>query len=231
MVVLLNTITTKTTKCPMSNVFVTGCDHNTEWQLPWFIKNFKKFNTTELVIADFGMMNYPDGDFTYIDMSQNKAEGWFKKPSSLIKVAELGFSKVCWLDTDCQVLEDISDIFNYAEPDKLGMIEDRPWSKRRPEMGAWYNSGVILIQGIPLVLRDWEKQCIENPQQGDQEVLYLMMEGNAIRKLGAINPLPHEYNTLRLDYIDNIDVKNPKIIHHTGKKGDDVIKEQINARV
>ena len=109
------------------------------------LKNFKKFNTTQLVIADFGMMNYPD-DFTYVDMSQNKAEGWFKKPSSLIKVAELGFNKVCWLDTDCQVLEDISDIFNYAESDKLGMIEDRP-CKRRPEMGAWYNSGIILIQG------------------------------------------------------------------------------------
>lgn len=215
----------------MSNVFVTGCDHKTEWQLPWFIENFKKYNNTQLVIADFGMMNYPDGDYTCIDMSKNKAKGWFKKPSSLIKVAELGFSKVCWLDTDCQVLEDISSIFNYAEPDKLGMIEDRPWSKRRPEMGEWYNSGVILIQGIPLVLRDWEKQCIHNPQQGDQEVLYLMMEGNAIRKLGAINPLPHEYNTLRLDYIDKIDVKNPKIIHHTGKKGDDVIKEQINARI
>ena len=40
-----------------------------------FIKNFKKFNA-ELVIADF-TMNWPD-DFTYIDMSQNKAEGWFK---------------------------------------------------------------------------------------------------------------------------------------------------------
>ena len=110
----------------MSNVFVTGCDHNTEWQLPWFIKNFKKFNTTELVIADFGMMNYPDGDFTYIDMSQNKAEGWFKKPSSLIKVAELGYSKVCRKHTDSQELEDISEIINYSEPHKLGIIEDRP---------------------------------------------------------------------------------------------------------
>ena len=34
------------------------------------------------------------------------------------------------------------------------------------------------------------------------------MEGNAIKKLGAIKPLPHEYNTLRLDYIDKIDVKS-----------------------
>ena len=41
-----------------------------------------------------------------------------------------------------------------------------------------------------------------------------------------IRPLPHEYNTLRLDYIDKIDVKNPKVIHHTGKKGNEVIKER-----
>ena len=108
----------------MSNVFVTGCDHNTEWQLPWFIENFERYNDTKLIIADFGIMNYPDGDYTYIDMSRNKAQGWFKKPSTLISVAELGYDKVCWIDTDCQILDDISDIFSYSERDKLGMVED-----------------------------------------------------------------------------------------------------------
>ena len=68
----------------------------------------------------------------------------------------------------------------------------------------------------------------QQPNKGDQEVLYLLMEGNAIKKLGAII-LPHEYNTLRLDYIDKIDVKNPKIVHHTGEKGSNVIRELINA--
>ena len=76
-VVLLNTITTKTTKCPMSNVFAKVFDHNTESWHFFLIKNFKKFNTTELVITDFGMMNYPD-DFTYIDMSQNNQKVGFK---------------------------------------------------------------------------------------------------------------------------------------------------------
>ena len=229
MVVSQNTTITKTTRYPMSNVFVTGCDHNTEWQLPWFIENFERYNNTQLIIADFGIMNYPDGDYTYVDMSSNKAKGWFKKPSTLVDVKKLGYDKVCWIDTDCQVLDDISDIFNYTEPQKLGMVEDRPWTKRRPDMGTWYNSGVVVIEDIPLVLTDWERECINNPTLGDQEVLYLMLEGNEIKKLGAIRPLPHEYNTLRLDYIDKIDVKNPKVIHHTGKKGNEVIKEQINA--
>ena len=64
MVVMQNTTITKTTKSQMSNVFVTGCDHKTEWQLPWFIENFERYNDTKLIIADFGMMNYPDGDYT-----------------------------------------------------------------------------------------------------------------------------------------------------------------------
>ena len=72
MVVVQNITSTKTTRYLMSNVFVTGCDHNTEWQLPWFLENFERYNDTKLIIADFGIMNYPDGDYTYIDMSRNK---------------------------------------------------------------------------------------------------------------------------------------------------------------
>ena len=97
----------------MSNVFVTGCDHNTEWQLPWFIENFERYNDTKLIIADFGIMNYPDGDYTYIDMSRNKAQGWFKKPT-LISVAELGYDKVCWIDTIVRYLM-ISQIYSHIQ--------------------------------------------------------------------------------------------------------------------
>ncbi len=25
------------------NIILTGCDKNTEWQLPWFVENFKKY--------------------------------------------------------------------------------------------------------------------------------------------------------------------------------------------
>jgi hypothetical protein len=54
-----------------------------------------------------------------------------------------------------------------------------------------------------------------------------MMDGDEIKKLAYINPLPHTYNTLRLDYIDGINVRNPKIVHHTGDKGKDVIRGQM----
>ena len=55
-----------------------------------------------------------------------------------------------------------------------------------------------------------------------------MMNGDEILKMAVIEPLPHKYNTLRLDYLDCIAVRNPLINHHTGKKGKEIIKEMMN---
>jgi len=218
-------------KSSMLEVFLTGCDKNTEWQLPWFVHNYRKHNTTPLILADFGMskeMREIEGVDLVIDV-KSEAKGWFKKPRAILDATQLdGVRKVCWLDTDCEVTGEISTIFDLTEKGKLGMVKDRPWSTRRNELGEWYNSGVVAVEGTPNILRAWADECIRNPVQGDQEVLYLMMGGDALKKLSCIIPLPHSYNTLRLDYIDNIQVKNPKIIHHTGKKGNDVIRSQIN---
>ena len=39
----------------LSKIFITGCDHKTQWQLPWFFDNLKRFSKTKLVVYDFGM--------------------------------------------------------------------------------------------------------------------------------------------------------------------------------
>ena len=159
---------------------------------------------------------------------KSKAKGWFKKPRAILDASYLdGVEKTCWVDTDCEVTSDISGIFKLSEQGRLGMVKDRPWTNRRNSLGDWYNSGVVLVEGTPNILRAWADECIRDPVQGDQEVLYLMMGGDELKKLTCINPLPHKYNTLRLDYIDGIDVKNPKIIHHTGAKGKEVIRKQM----
>lgn len=215
----------------MREIFLTGCDEKTEWQLPWFIHNFREHNPeAELVIADFGMSDYmwqqvyDDFDDHFEVLSE--AQGWFKKPRAILDASRLDkVSKVCWLDTDCEIKGKIEQIFDLSEPHRLGMVEDRPWSRRRNELGEWYNSGVVLVEGTPNILKMWADECIRNPVQGDQEVLYLMMGGDPLQKLTHINPLPHTYNTLRLDYIDGINVRNPKIVHHTGNKGKDVIRK------
>jgi hypothetical protein len=213
----------------MHKIFLTGCDKNTEWQLPWFLENYRKHNNTPIVLADFGMSKeareVAEKQFDLVISVISEAKGWFKKPRAILDATQLdGIKKVCWLDTDCEVTTDISDIFDLSEQGKLGMVKDRPWSTRRNELGEWYNSGVVLVENTPNVLKWWADECIRNPVQGDQEVLYLMMDGDALKKMSYIAPIPHTYNTLRLDYIDNIQVKNPKIIHHTGEKGNAVIK-------
>ena len=223
-------------KSSMLETFITGCDKHTEWQLPWFIENYRKHNTHPIILADFGMSTEMreryEGKFSDFDLIidvKSEAKGWFKKPRAVLDATQLdGVQKVCWLDTDCEVTGNIETIFDLTEQGKLGMVKDRPWSTRRNELGEWYNSGVVAVEGTPNILRAWADECVRNPVQGDQEVLYLMMDGDALKKLSCIIPLPHTYNTLRLDYIDNIQVKNPRIIHHTGGKGNDEIRRQIN---
>lgn len=215
------------------NLFITGCDQNTEWQLPWFWENFHKHNRDSILIPiDFGMSDeireWCMEEIGECQILNSNAEGWFKKPFAMLLATETIFDKVCWLDTDCQVMGDISGIFDHTQPFKLCMVEDRPWTRRRGQLGAWYNSGVVAFEGKPNILKAWANECLENPVQGDQEVLYKMMNGDEILKMAVIEPLPHKYNTLRLDYIDNIAVKNPLIIHHTGKKGKDLIREMMD---
>lgn len=220
----------------MNRTFLTGCDSNTEWQLPWFIRNFIEYNEDEhLLVSDFGMSNEMLAFLNSLDYNISvvkvltEAEGWFKKPRAMLD-ASFHYDKVCWLDTDCQIMRDISDIFDHTVPFKLSMVEDRPWTKRRGEMGTWHNTGVVVYEGTPNTLKVWADACINDPIQGDQETLYAMCGGDEILKMSIIEPLPHKYNTLRLDYIDGIAVKDPWVIHHTGKKGKDVIREQMEMK-
>jgi hypothetical protein len=218
----------------MSNIIVTGCDDNTAWQLPWFLRNLFKYNPNAWVlVADFGLspqwINWLSDKgiqtFKIID-----SQGWFKKPEAMIKAtayADKDADKVCWLDTDCEVRGDISSIFNHTIPNKLSIVKDRPWTNRRPELGDWYNTGVVVFEGCPDILIEWKKMC-EYGGEGDQTTLHEMFNGNDILKMKHIEPLAHTYNTLRLDILDGIADTNPLIMHWTGPKGNQEILRQIN---
>lgn len=213
-------------------IFLTGCDSNTEWQLPWFLQNFFEWSESSLIVADFGMSqdmrlylkDHPlyNKNFSVTE-TKSPVHGWFKKPRAIYN-ATIDDFKVCWLDTDCQIDGDIDSIWKKFESGKLGMVNDRPWTTRRPDHGDWYNSGVILTDRNR-VLEEWMLKCESNPKQGDQEILHYMY--SPIEKLSKINPLPHTYNTLRIDYIDDVAVENPIVIHHTGKKGNEKIREMM----
>lgn len=209
-------------------LIITGCDTNTEWQLPWFIENYSKYNTISLCVADFGMsesmLNFVDNHpYVYCIMHMQKEESenskaWFYKP---IAMSNVPAKKGVWLDTDCQVLGNIEGIFNHIEKNKLSMAVDRPWLLRRKE--EWHNSGVVGFEGKPEILTQWAKECKNNPVVGDQEVLHSIL--NPITKMTYIKELPNIYNWLRLQIEnDGEDSKDKKIMHWTGQKGNDRIR-------
>lgn len=205
--------------------FLTGADMNTEWQLPWFFENYKKHNDTPILFADFGVIDRDAIEphvHAIIDMTKVQERGWFKKPKALYHAPA---QKLVWLDTDCQVLQDISSIFDLLQPDQLNMVEDRPWAKRRG--GVQFNSGVVGIVDKPIILGMWANWISEGSEVGDQETLTANL--NPITQMKYINPLPNEYNWLRLQIEnDNEPATNAKIIHWTGQKGNDRIRSMMN---
>ena len=207
----------------LSNVFITGCDQNTEWMLPWFYDNISQHSKTKMLVYDFGMSDEMKRMFAAIPLKGNE-KGWFKKPRAMQEAGKLA-EKVCWLDTDCQVLGPIDEIFNHIEPNKLAMVEDKPWSIRRQE--KWHNSGVVAFQSTPNILDEWVTAVAHNPKVGDQEVLHDLVKGG-MRRMIHITDLPRKYNTLRLDLQDNTAPASPVVMHWTGPKGKAKIQEFIH---
>ena len=206
--------------------FLTGCDEDHAWMLPWFMENYKKYNDTPIVFADFGCseetLKWVEGQFhAIVKFKNNDLKGWFMKP---LAMATAPIVETVWIDTDCEVHADISGIFKLIKNEKLLMAEDKPWSWRRKE--TWHNSGVVGFRNTPQILRSWLKQVKAAPRVGDQEVLHSML--NPISRMTYIEDLPQEYNWLRLQLVDGIDSPNRKITHWTGPKGKDHIRSLMN---
>ena len=109
------------------------------------------------------------------------------------------------------------------EPNKLNMVQDKPWTTRGQEL--WHNSGVVGFIDKPSILYQWAKAVREDPVQGDQEVLHLML--NPITKIAYINDIPNEYNVLRLQTEIDGYTGPIKVMHWTGQNGKDKIKAML----
>lgn len=214
----------------LTNTFLTGCDSNTEWMLPWFISQYNKHNNTPLILADFGISAQMKAQLPQLNLHTvitiDKAIGWFKKPSAMIEAAKHA-TNVCWVDTDVHVLGNLIGIFSYIETEKLAMCEDRGWSKRRGE--KWHNSGVVAFRNVPRILEEWAKMCNSayETSQGDQEILHEMVCETPLKRVQYISDVPNIYNWLRLDLLDNIDTPDKLAMHWTGYKGKLQIKKMM----
>ncbi len=205
--------------------FVTGCDTAHEWMLEWFFDNYNKHINRPLIFSNFGVSEdalklIRKNAHAVMDLTKTEEKGWFKKPLTMLKSPS---KKTVWIDLDCEIKEDISNIFNLLESGKLNMVEDKPWTKRRGEV--WHNSGVVGFVGKPVILYSWVAAVKQNPQVGDQEVLHSIL--NPITKISNIHDLPNEYNVLRLQTeLDNYQGKI-KVMHWTGGKGKDKIRGML----
>ena len=206
--------------------FVTGCDENHEWMLEWFFKNYKKhMKDVPLVFANFcltpdGIKKVLENVHAVMNLKTFDEEGWFKKPMSMIKCPS---KKTIWIDLDCEIRDDISNLFNMLKPNMLNMVEDKPWTMRGQEL--WHNSGVVGFIDKPTILYDWAKAIRDNPVQGDQEVLHLLL--NPITKIKYINDIPNEYNVLRLQVEADGYAGAIKVMHWTGQKGKNKIRAML----
>lgn len=197
-----------------SKLFITGCDENTRWMLPWFKENFYKHN--------------PNADLQVFNFDQMNGKGWFNKPKAMHRASTMS-QNVCWLDTDIEVMDNLESIWDCIEPNKLAMVEDQPWTMRRKE--KWHNSGVVAFQSRPNILDEWVTAAatlteVPNSMYGDQDILHELVR-NGMRRMIHITDLPKTYNTLRLDLLDGTAPDRIKCMHWTGKKGKEEIRKWV----
>ncbi len=220
----------------INQYIMTGCDKNTEWQLPWFVENFNRHCESDLVIVDFGMTvkmrEYADKKADHVFSVERK--GWFSKIEAMHLMKAKFSGSFCWLDTDCQVLGDIGNIFRYVENNKLTMVVDHPWTTHgspwtpQSDVGPWYNTGVIAFEGRPAILDRWLKEVKDaGKHRGDQEAMYSILNESHMNRPMHIVEAPHKFNVLRIDVSQERVPSNPIVMHWTGQKGNEEIRRQM----
>ena len=206
-----------------NKTIVTGADGKYQHYLPWWIHNVKKFFPgINITICDFGMKydwaywaeNVAD---EYIKYEKKHEISWFHKPQTLL---DSKYEYKCWIDIDCEVVGDISDIFEYVKPDKLSTAPDNYHS-----WGCKFQTGVFAVKDKPAILKEWAKACSEPKNRGDQEILWDIVKN----KQDLISLIPEEYNWLRIALARGNDISDKRIIHWTGPAGKRKIKELIEA--
>ena len=205
-------------------MILTGVDSNHEDILDWWIKNAKKFVKNETIgVWDFGITpmtrsiiehNHPD-IWLSIPLEKHKTSGWFYKLHAVIEAPE---KRVAWLDVDCEILTDISDVFDLVKPDTIGLTRD--WVRE-----DWWATGVIVVNDRPSLLETWNNRLNKGDGiRGDQEALKDLVGRHTHPQ---ITELPQEYQWLRISLNKGRNSPDKKVIHWTGPKGKKFIREHL----
>lgn len=215
----------------MNRSVLIGTDTNQQEMTWYWLQRFKElcpdipvqlanFGTTSLFREDV-IENCLVDEILHIDGGKDR-KAWFKKPAAMMSSKS---ETTLWLDTDTEILSDISDIFDLAQDDKLGLVRDQYYCRVDR---AQFNTGLVLFKGKPQLLRDWAETIEHSNMRGDQEVLhaYLSKSGQ-FDSHPNVYTLPDKYNYVRLEYEKVPDLNDLRVIHWTGPKGKRVIMEKL----
>lgn len=202
-----------------NKTIVTGTDNSFQHYLPWWVESVKKnFPSADITICDFGMnekwVNWSKENANeFISYDKGNYLSWFLKPQTLV---DSQYEYKCWIDIDCEILKDISDIFNYVKEEKLSTTIDHyhAW-------GCKFQTGVFAVKGTPAILKEWAAACAHPKNRGDQEILWDVVK----EKQHLISLIPENYNWLRIALARGKDHKDKKIIHWTGDSGKEYIEK------
>ena len=209
-------------------MILTGVDNRLDYLLDWWLSNATKHHDKERIgVWDLGMNpdtkqemieKYPEVWFSE-DLPRHTKSGWFHKLHCVINAPE---KRVAWLDIDCEILTDISDVFDLVPPDTIGLTRDIV-------RGNWWATGVIVVNDRPNLLNLWDMRLQKNDGvRGDQEALYDMIDTKPHEQ---IIELPQDYQWLRLSFRKGRDSPTKKVIHWTGPKGKEHIKQHLMRKV
>lgn len=204
-------------------MILTGVDSNHEDLLPWWLNNAIKHNSNENIgVWDFGMSSamrekiqkeYSDV-WLSIPLEKRKDSGWFYKLHAVIDAPE---KRVAWLDVDCEILTNIEDVFDMVPDDMIGLTRD--WVR-----GNWWATGVIVVNGRPDLLYNWNDRLLSGDIRGDQEALEALVGKDTHPQ---IQELPQDYQWLRLSIANGKDSPTKKVVHWTGPEGKRIIRESM----
>ncbi len=229
---------------------IVGCNAGMERLLPWWWENYNKTNTFPVTFFDFGMskkalkwcsergttvqlklpfslfakrLKCPEiwekemRRFGKYNTAQYRRLSWFKKTFVYLNTP---YQQTIWMDLDCQVNENLEELFLYSDhPSQMAIANERhnKWKMKTEE--GWkasvdnaYNSGVISYRHGCQIIEDWTLAVInsDNFYLGDQDLLCNVIEKSSVKP----NILPNSFN-----WIVNEHKQNPHahILHYAGK--------------
>lgn len=220
----------------MERLIITASDSAQEDILLWWIDNTRKYTNVPIRVYDIGLSKKCVGELAFKNVQvvpfvpNQTFKAWFNKPFIMNSVDDA--DTVLWLDTDCEIIAPIDDIWDLAEDDKMFLAPDPVIRNQGREYNM--NTGVALYKPGELlnvaIEYGWARECLDpiyGTHNGDQDALYERWMRHPELQHQIVDCLPQKYNNLRLMFQRGIQTEDTRIRHWTGPTGKKLLREKI----